>query len=285
MLDFIMAKEENNVEVERGYTLSFVYGKSRQNSLHKHEYYELFLIIKGSITHLINGEKQTLNEGSLVLIRPNDIHTQICKNDSTSFVNLAFTKDIANQTANFLFGSAVSNKLVNSKMPNLVYLSATNKQNILDSLNELNAVKRTDIETSKLRLKSILAQIFPLFVSNLQEHDSHNIPTWLKDVVNKASLPENFTLGTDKIVEISNKTREHLSRSIKKYYNVTLSDFINDLKINYASNLLITTNMPIIDVCFTCGFSNVSHFYSVFKQKNNLTPKEFRSENSMQINI
>ncbi|MBR5439879.1 MAG: helix-turn-helix domain-containing protein [Clostridia bacterium] len=285
MNDFIIAKEKNNVDKDRGYLLSFVYGKSKGCKLHLHEYYELFLILKGCITHYVNEEKQTLSEGALALIRPKDIHTQICKNENTSFVNLAFTKQIALSAFDYLFNTSVQQKLLDSKMPTVVYLSAANKQRILDRLNELNALKRDDIATSNVLIRSILAEILPILTTNLSEYENNSIPLWLKELTYKMSLPENFTLGIDRMVELSKKTREHLSRLVKKHYNVTLSDFINDLKINYATNLLITTNMPIIDVCFTCGFQNVSHFYSVFKQKNKLTPKEFRNEHLMQINI
>ena len=285
MKDFIIAKEENNIDKDKGFLLSYVYGKSKGCKLHSHDYYELFLILKGGITHYVNGEKHSLTDGALALIRPKDIHTQICKNAETSFVNLAFNKQIATLTLNFLFDSKVLNNLLESKMPTVVYLSAPNKQRILDRLNELNLLKRDDLSSASVLIKSILAEILPLFITNLPISENSNIPLWLKEVVIKMSTPENFSLGIEKMVELSNKTREHLSRLVKKHYGVTLSDFINDLKINYATNLLITTNMPIIDVCFTCGFQNVSYFYSVFKQKNKLTPKEFRNEHLMQINI
>ncbi len=285
MEGFIVAKEENNVDIERGSLLSFVYGKSKRCHLHKHEYFEIFLIIKGSITHLINGEKQTLTEGALALIRPGDIHTQICKDAETHFANLSFTKKIANEVFAFLFESEHKDRFLKSKLPPIVFLNADGKERLLNRLNELNALKREDVSGAKILLKSILAEVLPLFITTLHEPFENDVPRWLKEVAKKMTLPENFTLGVDKMIELSKKSREHLSRSVKKYFNVTVSEYINDLKINYASNLLISTNIPIIDICFNCGFQNESHFYKLFKSKTNLTPKQFRKEFALSINI
>jgi len=59
---------------------------------------------------------------------------------------------------------------------------------------------------------------------------------------------------------------------------MTPSEYINSLRVNYASNLLINTNTPVIDICYTCGFQNLSYFYRVFKRTYNLSPGDFRKQ-------
>ncbi len=285
MLDFIIAKEENNVDLETESLLSFVYGKSKQARLHKHDYYELFLVINGSITHLINGEKQVLDGGTLVLIRPNDIHTQICKDSDTCFANLTFTKNVASNVLNYLFDESTINELLLSSLPRVIILNSNSKQRLIERLNELNALRRSNVSGKKILLKSILAEILPLFITNLQLSNKHDMPLWLQDTLTKMSNPINFTQGASKMLEISKKSREHLARSLKKYLNVSVSEYINELKINYATNLLINTNMSIIDVCFACGFQNLSRFYKVFENKYNLTPKSYRKKFTISINV
>ena len=88
--------------------------------------------------------------------------------------------------------------------------------------------------------------------------------------------PENFIAGIDKMAELSGKTPEHLSRTLKKYYNITPSQLVNNLRLNYAVNLLTNTNLKIIDTCFESGFVNLSTFYNMFKEEHGVTPNEFR---------
>jgi len=78
------------------------------------------------------------------------------------------------------------------------------------------------------------------------------------------------------MVALSQKNREYLSRCMKKYFGISVTEYINALKINYASNLLLRSNTPIISICFDSGFQNVSHFNRVFKKEYGISPREFR---------
>ena len=93
--------------------------------------------------------------------------------------------------------------------------------------------------------------------------------------------PDNFTLGQNRMVEICGKSPEHLSRTMKKYMNVTPTDFINNLKVNYAANLLANTNLKITDICYEAGFGNISYFYMLFNDAYWKTPKDFRKSQKL----
>ena len=69
-----------------------------------------------------------------------------------------------------------------------------------------------------------------------------------------------------------------MARSIKKYYHVTLSQFINGLRINYIANMLMNSDIPILDLCYESGFQNVGWFYTVFKREYGMSPAEFRAK-------
>ena len=78
------------------------------------------------------------------------------------------------------------------------------------------------------------------------------------------------------MVELSGKSQEHLSRSVKKYYGVTLSEFVNELRLNYAVNLITNTNLKITDICYESGFGNLASFYTLFQKSYGKSPKKFR---------
>lgn len=78
------------------------------------------------------------------------------------------------------------------------------------------------------------------------------------------------------MAELYGKSKEHLARSMKKYTGMTLSRYINDLRINYAANLLLNTNLSVTDICFESGFGNVSCFYKSFNEAYGVSPNKYR---------
>jgi AraC family cel operon transcriptional repressor len=162
--------------------------------------------------------------------------------------------------------------------PPTVILSCLEKERLMAQIGELNIVNWQDKSALKLRMRAILADIFVRFFGSISPQTQSRVPLWLSRVLYDMEQPENFSLGIDRMIELSQKSREHLSRTLKKHYGVTITEYVNDLRINYASNLLIKTNTPILDICFNCGFQSVSSFYKVFKNKYSLSPREFRKQ-------
>ena len=66
------------------------------------------------------------------------------------------------------------------------------------------------------------------------------------------------------------------SRFFKTRTGKSLSEYIIDVRLGYAANLLIDTNNTVADICYDCGFNNLSNFNRIFKKKKNCSPKEFR---------
>ena len=147
-------------------------------------------------------------------------------------------------------------------------------------LSELDAIHWKDRTALKVHMRVILADIFTRFFKNHCENETGSFPEWFCSFLVRMERPENFTADMKEIVEASGRSREHLSRSIKKYLGVSFSEYINDLRINYAANLLLNSNRNIVDIGYLCGFQNASYFYRVFSKKYGIAPRAFRNQNS-----
>lgn len=66
------------------------------------------------------------------------------------------------------------------------------------------------------------------------------------------------------------------SRFFKLRTGRTFVDTVNEIRLGQASRMLIDTTHSITEVCYKCGFNNISNFNRIFKKKKNCTPKEFR---------
>lgn len=56
----------------------------------------------------------------------------------------------------------------------------------------------------------------------------------------------------------------------------TLSDYIVDIRLGNAARALVDTSRNISEICYECGFNNLSNFNRTFKAKRGSTPREFR---------
>ena len=56
----------------------------------------------------------------------------------------------------------------------------------------------------------------------------------------------------------------------------TLSDYIIDIRLGFATRMLVDSTRTIAEVCYDCGFNNLSNFNRMFKRKKGCSPKEFR---------
>lgn len=272
-------KAEASVDVEAECLYRYVYGKNDVFYPHCHEFYEIFLTVLGEVTHQINGKVQKLPEGSLVFIRPDDVHAYIYDtpdSSNTAYINLTFTVDTVKELFKYLSKDFPSKKLLDCDMPPMIVLNELEKQHLLSQVSELNVVNWQDKSALKLHMRSILADIFVRYFYLSKPDDDNIMPVWLTEMMSEMRKPENFADGINKMIEISGKSREHIARTLKKYCRVTATEYINDLRINYASNLLLHTNTKILDICFDCGFQSMSNFYRIFKDKYGISPKEFR---------
>lgn len=71
---------------------------------------------------------------------------------------------------------------------------------------------------------------------------------------------------------------KYLSTVFKKETGQNLSDYVTDCRIDKAKELLIDTNLKIMEIASLCGFHNYRYFMTVFKQRTGYTPTEFRNQ-------
>jgi two-component system, response regulator YesN len=69
---------------------------------------------------------------------------------------------------------------------------------------------------------------------------------------------------------------DYLTRIFKKQTGLSISDYLQQQRIDYAKNLLVETSLPVSEVALAAGYSNFSYFSTIFKKSTELNPMEFR---------
>jgi YesN/AraC family two-component response regulator len=70
----------------------------------------------------------------------------------------------------------------------------------------------------------------------------------------------------------------YLSKLIKKRTGHNFTELKQRACIEYAKNMLVTSNVPIQEIAIQSGFSNITHFYTVFKKYYSITPADYRRD-------
>lgn len=67
------------------------------------------------------------------------------------------------------------------------------------------------------------------------------------------------------------------SRFFRQRTGRTVMDYIIDIRLGNAARMLVDTTQGISEICYACGFNNLSNFNRIFKAKRGYTPRDFRT--------
>ncbi len=83
-------------------------------------------------------------------------------------------------------------------------------------------------------------------------------------------------LGLSELAAVTGMSTFHFAREFKRATGVTPHQYLIKLRIERAKELLSRSEMPLVDVGFTAGFSHQSHFTRLFRKLTGTTPQSYR---------
>jgi AraC family transcriptional regulator len=129
---------------------------------------------------------------------------------------------------------------------------------------------------SSLALEGMLLEILAEGSRSLNAKYTGPQPRWLRSARDylEARFLEDIRLG--EVANMAGVHPVHLAREFRRHYNSSIGEFVRARRIAHASRLLAHSETPIADIAINCGFSDQSHFSSVFKRQMGVTPAKFR---------
>lgn len=94
-----------------------------------------------------------------------------------------------------------------------------------------------------------------------------------------------YNLKIDEFARLCGKSSSSFKREFKKIYNTTPGKWLLTKRLNLASNLMLSTDFTVQQICYDCGFESDSHFVRSFKNKFGLTPKQWRNSKKVMQTI
>ena len=249
------------------------YNHNDYPELHCHTYWEFILITEGSFKHQINDYPHEVHGDMLLVIRPNDRHALLGKG---SYINLGVTENYFLHFATKLLGDQYQNFV------DPVYIEFDVQRNVtLGFVSSVQTLLLNDNNSD--RYYSLLTVLFVDILDILvhktlisTDRVSRYSPA-VSELVKKLRKKESFILSIDEILQEINYSHSHIIRLFKKETGKTIAQFFQDIKLNYAKNLLETGSMPVSIIAGEIGVSNLSYFSYVFKQKFGMSPIQYRN--------
>jgi len=115
---------------------------------------------------------------------------------------------------------------------------------------------RTDQDTQRLSMPTRIGVRHPKLSSVIQMMEHH-----IEDPISPAAMARDVGMSTRQLERLF---RRYLSRSPKRYYM--------ELRLQKARNLLMQTDMSVINVALACGFASPSHFSKCYRAHYETTP-------------
>lgn len=239
---------------------------------HTHTYIEIFYVIDGTIKHSLNGVVSTLRPGDVYLLRPGDIHCFLRDRGNTSHHrDIMITEKQWKRACDYIGLNPIGylgGKTVSAISSNQIMQF----EQILSKISA-NATKKV-LHNAYINL--LCANLATVFFDEKLDDTQRKYPIWLKQLLDKFNMPDYFLSGLDTVLSCVNYDRSYVCRVFKKYIGMTMTDYLNLLRLNYAAMLLQTKNDSITRIAFDSGFPNISYFNRCFKRRYGITPSEFQ---------
>ncbi len=268
---------ERFVNTQVGCSYRYVVSSTEYFRPHYHDYYEVFIVLEGNALHCVGNKRIRLQPHRAVFIRPPDTHDYICENGQPfSMLNLTITRETVEELFRYLGDGYPSRALLEAAMPPDVLLSEREFTRINQRMERICAIDPTDISQLRSALRILLFELFTRVFQHSPVEVS-DTPAWLETLCEQMERDGNFVYGTERMLALSGKTREHLARSLRKYKGVSPSEYINEIRLNYIANMLRNSNHPIATIVYDSGFNNLSWASQLFKKKYGIPMRLFRN--------
>ncbi len=240
------------------------------HDLHSHPHYELYFLSKGSRSFFLSNALYKLQAPAIVVIPPHVMH----KTEGG-----AFERYNVNVSVNRL--NEFERETLEKKSLSIMKPKPDEESELLHILNLLNAVDRRQKHGE--HVFNTLFSYFILAIDRLagsrqtpHTETKNSIPTLILKVIDHINEHYDQKHTLDELAKSFFVARSTLIYNFKKYTNCSLIDFLLNVRLTKAKELLLSTKKSVGEISELCGFCSANYFGLIFKKKESLSPANFR---------
>ena len=249
---------------------------------HYHDFHKIIFFLKGEAAYIIEGRTYPLTPRDILFVSAGEIHRPITYPDTNYerivvYISPAYLQKLGEgeYSLDQCFKSSHA-------MDSVMHAPAGRSHDLLFHMDKLENVSRQQGFANELYTKVLFTELMILINRAILDKELQN----LKDIsydpriqqilqyINE-HLEDDLTI--DLLAEKSFTSRFYMMRKFKADTGCSIHQYINSKRLLLAKKLLTTTELPITQLCFQCGFKDYSAFSREFKRSFSLTPTEFRN--------
>ena len=234
---------------------------------HWHNYFEFEIILNGRTEHTYNGSTYIAEKGSAYLLGFYDFHAVRVIEDTT-LLKITFDAEALDKKISSVITMGNGNGLCNLTDKEIDYIK--------DRVRVLNAEELNKEPFSDHLQRSALTEIMIHILRKTLTDGTPKTPNLIQQTVSymHTHFREDISL---------NDTAAHLSVSVnhlgvlfKKHIKMSFHTYLNILRLKYACELLMSTDLSVKEIAFESGYTSVEYFLYVFKKQFDRTPTNYR---------
>lgn len=255
---------------------------------HWHEELELLFVVKGSIQFHVGQDKFSVRSGEIVLIQPNLLHSA-SREGREEIVFYAVL-------VHFNFVSSLENDLIQQQYilplflqkrcyPKLITREMDQELKIFSLLEGVRDIYQQEPQGYELLVKARLLEIFYLLEKvavegtdeTLRRSNAGHNSLLAKKMLGYVQQNYSKHISLTEMSKQVNMSPSYFCRFMKKQFDLTPMDFLNEYRISEAVTLMETTDKKIMEIAEMTGFCNINRFTEIFKKFYGCTPKSYRN--------
>jgi len=266
----------------------FSYTKAQKTQLHTHDYIELGYIVRGTFKQRICEKDISFHEGEFFLIDKNCIHQDYLTSENGLVIFFGIENHMYEEILNenigtekivtFLKASLTKQKEVQQYIHFLPIGNVSlEMETYLSQL--INELFRPSVGSSYI-CKGLLLRIFKSLSTDyeisLSQESTHPMSFMVFEEVCNYIETHYRTIQTRDLMKKFHFQKDYFNRLIKKYTGMTYSEYLQDIRLKKAEQLLLNTDMNVTEIAEQVGYQNKGYFYKIFIEKYGVTPRKYK---------
>ena len=242
------------------------------NSHSHHDYYQIYYVIENEAEFVVNGSTTKLSENMLIFAHPHVEHgiKPISVANALRMLEVKF----------IVLDDDLIEEL--SHIPRVFY-GNDQLQKILREVVDEGFIKDFYFERSIVHLFSFFIYKMIQLNKNFNMGPSKKViqtkpAAKIKEFINKHYRDE---ISLNKLAENVGYTKNYLCRLFRESTGITINEYLNTVRISHAVDMLLSSDIDVMEISKATGYTNIYHFLKTFKKMTNMSPGNYR-RNSIQ---
>ena len=259
-------------------SLTKIHDHDWASSGHEHDHFELVYLKRGNADFETSEETVSLSPHNIIIIKPHQPHKFTVNSAACEFFVLSFTVDISENLPSDIAELAdIINEL--QQRPHMV-LTPGPKNAVLNALKRIVWARQNREKWDDFLAYLLLLEMLVYLSREILSSSGFSGEKGINDAMMRARdyITENYQrhISLGELAAHVYLSESYLSHCYKARFGISPKNFILQVRINRAKELLASTDMKINDIALKVGFLSQQRFNDAFKRLENLTPLKYR---------